>query len=408
MVLLTLGVMGTASASPIIQTTVVSQDPANFTPRVTTGVAVYKVLQVGSTMFAGGDFTQIQNANRTATFDRTNLFSFDATSGAVTSLSLTFDRPAVWALASDGTSLWIGGDFKTVNGVARRGLVKVDPTTGAVDTGFNAHLNGNVADVQLVNGRLIVGGKFTKRLQAVNPATGADTGYFNLGIAGTVASNAGPTDVYRFAVDPGGTHLVAIGNFTTVGGQTRFRAFMADLGPTSGTLATWYYTPLNRACRATRLPAQLRDVDFSPDGSFFVIVATGFIPQAGDEGVTICDATARFNTNIAAPVRPVWLNYTGGDTLHSVTVTTAAVYIQGHNRWVSSTGSGCNGACVPRQGIAALAPANGAALDWNPGKTRGVGGKDLLLTTAGLWVASDGDRIGGELHEKLAFLPLVP
>jgi hypothetical protein len=407
-VLLTMGVAGTASASPIGQTAVVSQDPANFTPRVTNGTAIYKLLQVGSTMFAGGDFTQIQNSDRTATYNRTNLFSFNATTGAVTDLSLTFDRPSVWALASDGTSLWIGGDFKTVNGVARRGLVKVNPTTGAVDTAFNAHLNGNVEDAQLVNGRLIVGGKFTKRLQAVNLVTGADTGYLDLGISGTVASNAGATDVYRFAVDSAASHLVAIGNFTAVGNATRFRAFMVDLGATSGTLASWYYTPLNRACRAPKLPAQLRDVDFSPDGSFFVIVATGFIPQAGDEGATICDATARFNTNIAAPVRPVWINYTGGDTLHSVTVTTAAVYIQGHNRWVSSTGSGCSGACVPRQGIAALAPASGAALDWNPGKTRGVGGKDLLLTSAGLWVASDGDRLGGELREKLAFLPLVP
>jgi len=407
-VLLAMGVTGTASASPVVQTSLVSQDPADFTPRVTTGTAVYKLLQVGTTMFAGGDFTQIQDSGRTATFNRTNLFSFNATTGAVTSLSVTFDQPSVWALASDGTSLWVGGDFKTVNGVARRGLAKLNPTTGAVDTAFNANLNGNVEDVQLVNGRLVVGGKFAKRLQAVNPATGVDTGYLNLAISGTVASNAGATDIYRFAVDPGGTHLVAIGNFTAVSGQTRFRSFMVDLGATSGTLASWYYTPLNRACRAPKLPAQLRDVDFSPDGSFFVIVATGFIPQAGDEGVTICDAAARFNTNVAAPARPVWLNYTGGDTLHSVTVTTAAVYIQGHNRWVSSTGSGCNGACVPRQGIAALAPASGAALDWNPGKTRGVGGKDLLLTQAGLWVASDGARIGGELHEKLAFLPLVP
>lgn len=404
-VLLAMGITGTAGASPIVQTGVVSQDPANFTPRVITGTAVYKMLQVGTTMFAGGDFTQVQDSARTTTVDRTDLFSFNATTGAITSLSVSFDAP-VWGLASDGASLWVGGNFKTVNGVARRGLVKLDPVTGAVDPAFNARLNGNVEDLQLSNGRLIVGGKFAKRLQAVNPATGADTGYLNLGISGTVAANAGTTDVYRFAVDPGGNHLVAIGNFTAVGTATRFRAFMVDLGPASGTLASWYYTPLDRACRAPKLPAQLRDVDYSPDGSFFVIVATGFIPQAGDEGSTICDATARFNSNVPNPVRPAWINYTGGDTLHSVAVTNAAVYVQGHNRWVSSTGSGCNGSCVERMGIAALAPSTGAALDWNPGKTRGVGGKDLLLTSAGLWVASDSIRIGGEVHERLAFLPL--
>lgn len=404
--LLAMAITGTAGASPVVETTVVLTNPADFTPRVTTGTAVYKLLQVGSTMFAGGDFTQVQNSTKTTTYNRTNLFSFNATTGAVTPLSVTFDG-VVWALASDGTSLWVGGDFKTVTtlgqpSVARRGLVKLNPTTGVVDTAFNASLNGNVADVQLVTDvqlvkRLFVGGKFTKRLQAVVPATGADTGYVNLTISGTVDTNAGATDIYRFAVNPAGTRLVAIGNFTTVSGSTRFRAFMLNLSATSASLSSWYYSHLNERCRAASLPAQLRDVDFSPDGIFFVIVATGFIPQAGDENTAICDATFRFETGPPNPpattVSPTWRNYTGGDTLHAVVVTKAAVYIQGHQRWVSSSGSGCNGSCVARSGIAALNPGTGAALAWNPGKDRGVGGKDLLLTPAGLWVPSDSTHI---------------
>ena len=410
MVLVAMAATSPAGASPVVQTRVVSEDPAAYTPRVTTGVAVYKLLQMGPTMFAGGDFTQIKNSSRTSTYDRNNLFSFNATTGAVTSLSVTFDRPAVWAMATDGTSLWVGGNFRTVNGVERRGLVKLNPTTGAVDPTFDAQLNGSVFDVQLVNGRLIVGGNFTKKLQAVNPATGADTGYLNLSITGTVHPSAGQTDIYRFAVNPARTQLVAIGNFTAVGATTRYRAFMVDLGAASGTLASWYYTPLATHCRSTRLHAQLRDVDFSPDGSYFAIVATGWLPNAGDQGITICDATARFNSTVPNPVRPAWINYTGGDTLQSVVVTTAAVYVQGHQRWVSSGGSGCTPGCAVREGIAALNPSNGAALSWNPGKTRGVGGKDLLLTTApaGLWVASDTNQIGDprEMHEMLAFLPL--
>lgn len=409
--LLAMAFTGTAGASPIVETTVVGTNPANFTPRVITGTAVYKMLQFGSTMFAGGDFSQVQNSAKTSTVPRNDLFSFDAATGVVNQLSVTFDAGAVWGLASDGASLWVGGTFHTVNGAARPRLVKLNATTGAVDMAFNAHLTGAVEDLQLVNGRLIVGGKFTKVLQAVNPATGADTGYLNLAISGSVDTNAGATDVYRFAVDPAGTRLVAIGNFTTVSGSTRFRAFMVNLGTTSGTLSTWYYSHLNERCRAASLPAQLRDVDFSPNGTFFVIVATGFITQAGQENTAICDATFRFETGPLNPppttVSPTWRNYTGGDTLHSVVVTNAAVYVQGHERWVSSTSaSGCFGSCVSRPGIAALNPSNGAALSWNPTKDRGVGGKDLLLTPAGLWVASDSTHIGGEIHERLAFLPL--
>ena len=70
----------------------------------------------------------------------------------------------------------------------------------------------------MVNGRLIVSGTFGKKIAALNLATGADTGYINIPITGSVAANAGAVEVYRFAVNPAGTRLVGIGNFTTVGG----------------------------------------------------------------------------------------------------------------------------------------------------------------------------------------------
>ena len=158
-----------------------------------------------------------------------------ASIGLGTVVSATFS-PSVngegWALASDGSSLWIGGTFTSVNGTARRGVAKL------------------------------------------NPATGANTGYLNLSISGSVTANAGPVEVYRFAVNPAGTWLVAVGNFTSVGGQTRYRAFMLTLGATSGTVNAWYYPPLQNLCRAGSLPDDMRDVDFSPDGSWFAFVSS--------------------------------------------------------------------------------------------------------------------------------------
>ena len=200
--LLGMAITGTAGAAPVTQNTMVIEDPAGFTPRVVTGTAIYKLLQVGSTMFAGGDFTQVRNATGQATSARTNLFSFNATTGAA-HLTVGDPRRPGLAMATDGTSLWVGGEFHQVNGVSRPRLVKVNPTTGAVDTAFNAGLDGAVEDAQFVNGRLIVGGKFTGALRAVDPVTGADTGYLNLGVTGTVDPGAGPTDIYRVRRRPG-------------------------------------------------------------------------------------------------------------------------------------------------------------------------------------------------------------
>jgi hypothetical protein len=398
-----------ASAS-IALGVVVSDNPANFTPDVASG-AVYKFAQVDETMYAGGAFDSVSTAPGVTpggTFARSNIVAFNATTGAISTTFAPSINGEVWGMATDGTSLWVGGTFTSVNGVARRGLVKLNPTTGAVDTAFNAGLtSGKVDELALVNGRLIASGTFTGRLRAVNPATGANTNFINLGISGTVADNAGPTEVYRFAVNPAGTRLVGVGNFTTVGGFSRWRAFMLNLDTNPASVNAWNYPPLQNLCAASSLPDYMRDVDFSPDGSWFAFVSTGFIPQAGGVGRDLCDATARFETNIPNPARPTWINYTGGDTLHSVAATDVAVYVQGHQRWLNNP-QGVNSAgpgAVSRPGIGAIHPSTGLALAWNPTKERGVGGKDLYVNSQGLWVGSDTNRIGGETRRRIALMP---
>ena len=408
----------TAADASIAQPDVVSADPANVTPHVLDGngvadAAVHAFTQIGNTMYAGGAFHTVADASKSSTYNRTSLFAFDATTGAITNFSPAIDGE-VTALASDGSSLYAGGDFRTVNGVARRSLVKIDAVTGALDQSFDAKLAwGRVTEIRLVNGRLLVGGSFPGQLRALNPVTGADTGYIKASITGQLANkdglvNSGLTSVYKFAVTPDGSRLVGIGNFTQVDGQARSRAFMLDLGASSASLNPWYYKPLQRACAAASIPSQLRDVDFSPDGSYFVMVATGWLPQSGGVGTDICDVAARFETAKSSPRKPTWTNYTGGDTLHSVAVTGAAVYVQGHQRWldnpqgVDTKGPGA----VDRPGIGAIDPVTGKALAWNPTKDRGIGGKDLYATSAGLWVGSDTDRFRFEYHSGIAFCPL--
>jgi hypothetical protein len=376
-VLVALGLSVAVAAVPAVASasialgTVVSANPANFTPNVASG-AVYKFVQVGPTMYAGGAFSSVSTpagVSPGGTFARSNIVAFSASTGVISSFAPSVNGE-VWALASDGTSLWIGGTFTSVNGTARRGVAKLNRTTGAVDTAFNANLaSGKVTELALVNGRLLAGGTFPGKLRALNPSSGANTGYLNLAISGSVTTNAGPVEVYRFAVNPAGTRLVAVGNFTSVGGQTRYRAFMLTLGATASVNA-WYYPPLQHLCAAASLPDYMRDVDFSPDGSWFAFVSTGYVPQAGGVGRDLCDAAARFETGIASPARPTWINYTGGDTLHSVAATDVAVYVQGHQRWLDNA-QGRDDAgpgAVSRQGIGAINPSTGLALSWNPGK----------------------------------------
>src|SRR5829696_7425329 len=128
--------LGTAGAS-VAHSTVVSANPANFTPNVEADAnvskpAVHALEQAGGTVYAGGDFRTVTNSSRTTTYQRNNLMAFSATTGAMNNLSPVLNG-TVWAIEVSGPSLFVGGDFTTVNGVARRGLVKLDSTTGQVD-----------------------------------------------------------------------------------------------------------------------------------------------------------------------------------------------------------------------------------------------------------------------------------
>jgi hypothetical protein len=59
--------------------------------------------------------------------------------------------------------------------------------------------------------------------------------------------------------------------------------------------------------------------------------------------------------------------------------------------------------------MAGLSPVNGS-LVWNPTRGRGLGADDMLVTAAGLWVASDNQantsQCAGEYgHSGICFLP---
>ena len=407
-----LGTSGSASASVALPS-VVSTNPANFTPHVVDGggvgpTEIFALARRGRTMYAGGHFASVQNARRTRTFERSNLMSFSARTGAVRAFAPEVNGE-VLAVRPVGRFLFVGGRFTTVNGQRRRSIAKINAVTGRVDPAFNPRLDGDVTDIRMVRSRLVVAGHFSRSLVALNPRTGSATGYIRARIAGNVARNAGRVGLTHFAVNSAATRLLAVGNFRTVSGRARQRAFMLDLGRRRTRLNAWHYRPLANRCRRADKPDYLRDVDFSPNGRYFVIVSTGSTPRAGGTGRDVCDAAARFETAIKRPRRPTWINYTGGDTLHSVAATGSAVYIQGHMQNVNdplfARGARARTGRVARSGIAAINAANGRALSWNPGKTRGIGGKEFLATRAGLWVGSDGARFGGEIHDNIAFCP---
>ncbi|MBV9950742.1 MAG: delta-60 repeat domain-containing protein [Acidimicrobiia bacterium] len=400
--------LASPAEASISQAKIVSPTPASWTPRVilgSSGQTVYAFAQVGSTMYAGGRFTQLNDSQVTQTSNRSNFVAFNATTGAILPLRLDANNAVEVIVPSpDGKAIYIGGDFTSIGGVNIRGMVRFDLTTQTIDTRFNPQLDGVVTDAAFVGSRLVVAGTFTRQLRAIDPATGVDTGYINLKIAGKTDPNDA-TRVRRLAANPAGTTLVALGNFTSVAGQARTQAFRIDLTGTKAALSPWHVPRLDTPCSSS-LGMFSRGVDFSPDGSYFVIVTTG-----GPHGTTgLCDAAARFETsNVSSSVEPTWINWTGGDSLYSVAITGATVYVGGHQRWLDNPlGSDSAGpGAVSRPGIGSIDPVSGRATSWNPTKDRNHGTEKLYATAAGLWVGSDGTYFDQLKRPGIVFCPLT-
>ena len=400
----------------------VSADPVNFTPHVNNG-SVKSVTQIGNRIVAVGTFTSVsQRGDGSSPLVRNRIFAFDATTGAIDpAFAPNLDGDAN-SVDTDGTHIYVAGGFNNVGGVAARKVAKLTATGQLVTkTGGGSVLptpNGKVNDVVVRGSRVYIGGFFTSvagsprgRLAALHKDTGLLLADVNVGFEGVYdPAIGGTTNIKRFDVSPDGTRLVAVGNFGTVGGQPRSQIAMLDLPSGAAAVSSWATERFDAAHNdcASVFDTFMRDVDFAPDGSYFAVNTTGAFAGGAGSG-TLCDTASRWEAGrTGGAQQPTWVDYDGGDTLYGVEVTASAVYVGGHQRWMNNPFSGDNPGpgAVGRAGIAALDPVNGLPLSWNPGRERGVGAEALFATAQGLWVGSDTERIGGELHKRIALMPL--
>ena len=450
----------TARALPASSVTlpgVVSQSAADWTPNVFAGSpacnpqwfgtggkctdsTVWSQAVVNGEVVVAGAFTQACQPGPGPTHcksgtlvTRDDIFAYQAGTGIIDpNFKPLLDQGPVYSVVpGPGGTVYAAGQFTTVNGVTEKGIVQLSvapgmPSDGQVVTAFKAKTSGTVNTLALNGGALYAGGSFNATLPGgskehglarLNATTGAADPAFKFTIAGAIN---GAVLVQRMAVTTDGSMLAIAGQFLTVDGQSIPRLALIHTGGGFGvtaTLDTWSAPVFSDPC--SHQHNWVRGLDFSPDGSYFVIADTGYKP--GTSGVlSICDAVARFETGATGTsVQPTWVNYAGGDSMYSAAVTGSAVYIGGHNRWINNE-CGNNHVCeansVLVNGLAALDPNTGLALPWwHPQTLRGNGVVSLVAFPAGSYAGSNGgllvgtnvNSIGGAYHSENALFPLT-
>jgi chitodextrinase len=270
---------------------------------------VSAIVQVGDVVIAGGTFTQTREDGGAgqATLSRSNLAAFDAATGAPLPTWDPVLNGAVYALAvsPDGSRLYVGGAFTSVDGTARSRLAAIDVATGTLIKTFKApSILASVRALAVSGPRLYLGGLFRavggqtrERLAAVDATTGT------LDPAWTPAADAG---IRTLAVAPDAARVYAGGDFGTMSGQARKN--VAALDPADGSVVA----------------------DWHPDPGYPVL---GLVTMGGNVYAAGGGAANQLAAWDAGSGATVWTRHSDGD-FQAVAASGSLVYAGGHFNYV--------------------------------------------------------------------------
>jgi len=221
-------------------------------PMWQTNDTVYALAVTGGVLYAGGDFTSVrppgQPPGGPGEVARRHIAAFDADKG--TPLPFPHDVDGgirALRLSPDHGTLYVGGEFTHVDGLPRNHVAAFSTATGALATGFHPSVNGPVRAIatspqgstvylggvfQKVNGVATVGGHAVSNLAAVS-STGQ--------LLTSFAPRADKV-VHALAVPDDGSRVIVGGGFNYLDGVAGRGIGAVD--PIDGSIEPWQFHPI--------------------------------------------------------------------------------------------------------------------------------------------------------------------
>jgi len=381
----------------------------------------------GGGWYIGGQFTHVQGQPRVSLAHLDG--SGNLTSWAPTPAGGTQPIPIVLALARNGSTVYIGGNFTSMNSVTRNDAAAVDAGTGAF-AAWDPEADGNVDALAILGGTVYAGGLFAhiggqprSGIAALDATSGVATGW-NPGLTGRGVYTLALTQ--RIAA-PFTITVWAGGGFTFIGGQTRNNIAAIDGG--TGSAMSW--DPNSNG----EVYALALRVNFVTGNATTIYAAGAFTHIGGQvrDDIAALDATGAatsWDPHADNAVRSLALGgsvYAGGDFAHiggqnrndlaALDPTTSAATSWDPDPDHSVSALGWDGSRVlaggqfnslggvARSDIAALRRSDGTATAWNPN----ANGTLTALTLHGGAVYAGGffSSVGSVPHANLAAIDVV-
>ena len=347
---------------------VVTHEPLAWSPPVFPG-SIRQLLVSGSTLYVRGDFTS----------PRYSLAAVNRTTGAL----LPFDsgpNRGTTALALDGSALVAGRHFADPTGVGSYEIELLDASTGA-SSGLVATTENRVYAVAPVGTQIVAGGEFRsvagvrrRNLAALDVNTGEATS-LDAPVTGVIVAQVRALTVIGSTVYLGGA-------FDSVGGVGR--TDLAAIDSASGAVLPW--APA-LACQSGPCDTYIQRL--ATDGTSIFMVGNfdtlAGAPRPAIGAVTTTGTPTGFAPALSASPLPPF------GRVSTIVPADGRVYVGGDFQSINA---------VNQPYLAALDPATGARLSWDPA----VNGMVTGIASAGDRVFLTGafSHVGGQFQPTLA------
>jgi trimeric autotransporter adhesin len=317
---------------------------------------VYAIANEGGTTYIGGDFTYVGPCTG-------NGVPIDEATGLVLSLYPKVNGP-VKAVIADGSGGWyIGGEFTSVGGVERNRIAHIF-ADGSLDSPWNPNANGWVYALAVSGETVYVGGDFgsiggqpRNRIAALDAVTGEVTSW-----------NPDADNPVRALAVGSGT-VYAGGDFGSIGGHPRYG--IAALDAVTGQAMSW---------------------NAQAAGSVYALVVSDGMIYVGGDFISIGgEWRNRIAALDAATGQATTWNPNSNYAVLALAVSEGTVYAGG---WFTSIGGQW------RSRIAALDALTGRATPWIPDSDERV--NTLSVRDGTVYAGGRFRRIGGEWRAYVA------
>lgn len=288
------------------------------------GVAWQAVI-IGNTVYVAGKFSAARpygSAPGSNTVPRANLLAFNLATGQLLPWAPSLNAQALSIAASpDGSRIYVGGDFTSVNGVQRWRVAALDSVTGALIPSFAPKMAASVRAITVTSSTVWMGGTFTSvgsvsrlRLAAADAGTGALLPW---------APQAANGRVNALVLSPETGRVVVGGAFTTLNGSSRPGYGLGMVNASTGaTLAIQANDVVRNAGTDSAI------LGLSTDGTTFYGV--GYIYGTGG------NLEGAFAANWS-DARIKWVEDCHGDS-YGAFANNTAVYVAGHPHYCGNFG----------------------------------------------------------------------